>query len=419
MIKTAPIATVERIDVLDAVRGVAVLGILLINVNALSGFAFIPPTNVAGSRFDGSVFFVLSWLIEGKFYALFSFLFGVGFAVFVQRAAARGAEPAQLFKRRLIGLLLIGFIHTFFIWMGDILLTYAVLGFGLVPFLKKSDRTVIRWAVTMLLLPIALYAVLLGVLAVLGTTQLAAAPASGTESGLPPVLADAVEKFIHGGYFAIVQGNVAFTAANVVRRFILMFFPRVFGMFLLGFYVGRRRMFADLGAHRPLIMRTLVVGTTIGLPLAFVGARLEGGAFPAANVRGLMETTVKSVSIPALALGYAAALCLVFQRAPALMRALAPVGRMALTNYLMHSFIGTAVFYGIGFGQFGKTSLTFAVAGGFAVYLLQIVLSRIWLTYAAFGPAEWIWRMLTYRTRMSIWGQTGVRPRSGPGLTPV
>ena len=312
-------------DVLDAVRGVAVLGILLINVNALSGFAFIPPNNVPGSRFDGSVFFAMSWLIEGKFYALFSFLFGVGFAVFVQRAAVRGADPVQLFKRRLTGLLLIGVIHTFFIWMGDILLTYAVFGFGLVPFLKKSDRTVIRWAVTMLVLPIGLYAVVLAVIAVIGTPQAAAAPADGSASALPPFLADAVEKFMHGGYFAIVQGNVAFTVANVVRRFILMFFPRVFGMFLLGLYVGRRNMFAELAAHRPLLVRTLVGGLSVGVPLAYIGATLEHGALPVPDVRGLIETTVKSISIPALALAYGAGLCLLFQSSRAVMNAFAPV----------------------------------------------------------------------------------------------
>ena len=399
MITTAPVATVERMDVLDAVRGVAVLGILLINVNALSGFAFIPPIDALGSRFDGSVFFTLSWLIEGKFYALFSFLFGVGFAVFVQRAAARGADPAQLFKRRLTGLLLIGFIHTFFIWMGDILLTYAVLGFGLVPFLKKSDRTVIRWAVTMLLLPIALYAVLLGVLAVVGTAQQAASPAGGTESGLPPFLADAVEKFTHGGYLAIVQGNVAFTAANVVRRFILMFFPRVFAMFLLGFYVGRHSMFANLGAYRPLIVRTLLLGATIGLPLAFVGAWLEGGAFPEANVRGLIETIVKSVSIPALALGYAAALCLAFQRLPALMRTLAPVGRMALSHYVAQSVVGVALFYGIGFGIGPRWGMAGLLAAWALIFTTQVVVSHVWLSRFRYGPLEWLWRWLTYGGR--------------------
>jgi uncharacterized protein len=419
MTTTAPVGTGERMDVLDAVRGVAVLGILLINVDALSGFAFIPPTGVPGAGFDERTFFALSWLIEGKFYALFSFLFGVGFAVFVQRAGARGADPAQLFKRRLLGLVLIGFIHTFFIWMGDILLTYAIMGFGLVPFLKKSDRTVIRWAVTMFLLPIALYAVLVLGMAIVGAPPAAAAPAGESASALPPFLADAVQKFIHGGYLDVVEGNVAFTAANVVRRFVLMFFPRVFGMFLLGFYVGRRQMFANLAIQRPLVVRTMILGVAIGLPLAFVGARLEGAGFPEPNLRGLMETTVKSISIPALALGYAAALCLMFQGVPALMPALAPVGRMALTNYLMHSFIGTAVFYGIGLGLFGKVSLTYAVAGAAVVYLLQMVISRIWLSYAAFGPAEWVWRMLTYRRRFPLWGQTGVRPRSGPGLTPV
>src|SRR5215207_1090686 len=100
MLATAPVATGERMDVLDAVRGVAVLGILVINIVALSGYTFVPPPlNAPGSQYDPRTFFVLSWLVEGKFYALFSFLFGVGFAVFVPRAAARGADPVQLFRR--------------------------------------------------------------------------------------------------------------------------------------------------------------------------------------------------------------------------------------------------------------------------------------------------------------------------------
>ena len=403
---TAPVATGERMDVLDAIRGVAVLGILVINVVALSGYAFVPPPAAAGSQYDARTFFVLSWLIEGKFYALFSFLFGVGFSVFVQRAAARGADPAQLFRRRLLALMLIGFIHTTFIWMGDILLTYAVIGFGLVPFLKKSDRTVIRWSVSMFALPIVLFALAVVAVALFGGSSGGTAPAAvGPAAAAPPVppfMQHAVDSFANGGYVDVVRGNVIFTVANIIRRLVLMFFPRVFGMFLLGLYVGRKNMFGELAAHRPLLVRTLAVGLLAGLPLAFIGATLEQGALPVPGVRGLIETTAKSVSIPALALAYAAGLCLLFQCWRPVMAAFAPVGRMALTSYLTHSVVGTGVFYGLGLGLFGKVSLTVSVVGALVFYVVQMVISRLWLSRAQFGPAEWLWRMLTYRRRFAL-----------------
>ena len=417
MLATAPVATGERMDVLDAVRGVAVLGIFVINIVALSGYAFLPPLDAPGSQYDGRTFFVLSWLIEGKFYALFSFLFGVGFAVFVQRAAARGADPVRLFKRRLLALLLIGFVHAIFIWMGDILLTYAVIGFGLIPFLKKSDRTVLRWSVTMFLLPVVLYAAVVVGVSVVGSPGAAApaeVPGAAAPAALPPILQQAVDAFASGSYVDVVQGNVIFTMANVVRRLVLMFFPRVFGMFLLGLYVGRRGMFAELAAHRPLLVRTLIGGLLLGVPLAYIGATLEQGGMPAPDVRGLTETIVKSISIPALALAYAAGLCLLFETARGVMAAFAPVGRMALTNYLIHSVVGTAVFYGIGLGLFGKVSLTVTLAAAVGVYVVQMVLSRIWLSHAQFGPAEWLWRMLTYRRWFSL--MRGPDPKFGSGV---
>jgi uncharacterized protein len=403
---TAPVSVGERMDVLDAVRGVAVLGILVINVVALSGYAFVPAPTAAGSQYDARTFFVLSWLIEGKFYALFSFLFGVGFSVFVQRAAARGADPARLFRHRLLALMLIGFIHTTFIWMGDILLTYAVIGFGLVPFLKKSDRTVIRWSVSMLALPVVLFAVAVAAVALVGGSGAGAVtPASGPVApapALPPVLQHAVDSFASGGYVEVVKGNVLFTIANIVRRLVLMFFPRVFGMFLLGLYVGRNNMFGELAARRPLLLRTCTLGLLVGLPLAFAGATLEQGALPMPGVRGLIETIAKSISIPALALAYAAGLCLLFERWRPVMEAFAPVGRMALTNYMTHSVVGTAVFYGLGLGLFGRVPLTVSVAGAIAFYAIQMLISRLWLARAQFGPAEWIWRMLTYRRRFAL-----------------
>lgn len=384
-------------DVLDAVRGVALLGILLVNAVAFSGLAFLPPPP-ALAAWHAPAMSVLVLLFEAKFYSLFSFLFGVGFAVFVGRAAARGADAARLFRRRLTGLLIIGLVHTFLIWMGDILATYALIGFALLPFISRSDRSVLRWAAAMLLLPIPLYAVLVVAASLAGMPAQPAAPAGA----LPPILMDAVNGFARGGYADLVKGNAIFTVADLVRRFLLMFFPRVLGMFLLGYYVGRRNVFGDLDSHLPMLRRVFVWGTAVGLPFSLAGLLLHGHSLGVPGAAGLLETTVKSIGVPALSLGYAAGLCLLFRRAVTLRRGLAPVGQLALTNYLLHSVAGLIVFYGIGFGLMGRVPIVITFAGAIVLFIVQMIASRAWLRVARFGPAEWAWRMFTYRHRVPL-----------------
>ena len=406
-VPTAPVQGVERMEVLDAVRGAAVLGILLSNVIALSGLGFVAPNHYETlplAAWHLSIWFGVLFLVEAKFYSLFSFLFGVGFAVFTTRASAREADGATLFKRRLTGLLIIGLIHSVLIWMGDILLTYAVLGFALVPFMRKDDRTILRWAFTMLLLPIALTALAVAVMTMFAPAPPPAAADAAAVSPLPGPLQDAVDGFANGSYADVVQGNAIFTVAQIVRRFVLMFFPRVFGMFLLGLYVGRRGIFADLEAHRPLLIRLCAIGVFVGLPLSYLGARMEVSALglQLPGARLLLETTIKTIGIPALALGYAAAFSLLFLERRGLRRAFAAPGQMALTNYLLHSIIGVAIFYGIGLGYWAKVPLAAVMIGAFGVFLVQIALSRAWLAYAAFGPAEWLWRMFTYRRAVPL-----------------
>ena len=396
-----PVRGTERMDTLDAVRGVALLGILLANVIAMSGFPFLPPDHYRSlplADWHEPAYFAVLVLVEAKFYSLFSLLFGVGFAVFVQRAAARGADARKLFKRRLTGLLIIGLVHTFFIWMGDILATYAVIGFALLPFLQRDDRTVLRWAAGMLLLPIALYGLMVAGTALAGPPE----QPSTTVSGPPQFLIDAAAGFATGGYPEVLRGHAIFTMANVVRRFLLMFFPRVFGMFLLGFYIGRRNMFAELDAYRPLLRRVCWAGLAIGLPLAYLGALMEGSNMGRPGLAGLAETTIKSIAIPVLALAYAAGLCLLFQRFRGLRRAFAPAGQMALTNYLLQSVAALVVFYGLGLGLFGRVPLIVALAGAVAFFALQMIASGAWLAVASFGPAEWLWRMFTYRRRVTL-----------------
>jgi uncharacterized protein len=407
-IATAPVHGVERMDVLDAVRGAAVLGILLSNVIALSGLGFVAPNHYQTlplADWHPPLWFAVLFLVEAKFYSLFSFLFGVGFAVFTTRASARQGDGAKLFKRRLTGLLIIGLVHSVLIWMGDILLTYAVLGFALVPFMRKNDRTILRWSATMLLLPIALAALVVGAIAMFAPTPPPPAADAAAVSPLPGPLQDAVDGFATGSYLDVVKGNAIFTLAQIARRFILMFFPRVFGMFLLGLYVGRLGIFANLDAHRQLLMRLCAIGLLVGLPLTYLGAAMEESALGVGLPGGLflLETIVKTIGIPALALGYAAAFSLAFMKVPFLRRAFAAPGQMALTNYLLHSVIGIAIFYGIGLGYWAQVPLAIVMAGAVGVFVLQIILSRVWLTYASFGPAEWLWRMFTYRRAVPLW----------------
>ena len=400
---TTPVGTAERMTVLDAVRGVAVLGILIINVEALTGYAFLPAAQKAAlplAEWDDPAWFLLAVLVEAKFYSLFSFLFGVGFAVFIQRARARGADDRRLFKRRLVGLLLIGLAHSLLIWFGDILATYAVLGFALLLFIRKDDRTVLRWAAALLALPVALYAIALAAFAVFGP---AGAPAdAAADDALPPILASAAAQFATGTYSQVLQGNVVFTIANVVRRFVLMFFPRVVGMFLVGFYAGRRGIFADIEAHRPLLRRVCWWGLAAGLPLNIAVYLLGAAPMGPPSLAGLIDAILRSIGVPLLAMGYAAGLTLLFHRRPRLMHAVAPVGRMALTNYLLHSVVAVIVFYGIGFGLYGTLSLGTCMAGALALFVVQMAVSRLWLARAAFGPAEWLWRWFTYGRRIAL-----------------
>ena len=397
--------TRERLEVLDAVRGAAVLGILLVNIESLSGWGLTSPASrevLPLSGWDAFGLFVLAVFVEAKFYALFSLLFGVGFAVFVERAVARGANAVRLFKRRLVGLLLIGLVHSLLIWYGDILVTYALLGFGLIPFLRKGDRTLLRTAAFLLLLPAVIYA--LGAIAVLALDP-SVPPGEG--GGLPPALQEAAGYFAQGSYPQIVMGNVIFTVANAVRRLGLMFFPRVFAMFLIGLSLGRSGMLADLGRHRPMLWRLTVWGLLVGIPLAIVGAVVPSRLPLSAAL--LVDGIAKSVAIPILTLAYAAGLVLVFQRWGAVMRAFAAPGRMALTNYLLHSVAGVIAFYGIGFGFFGRISLVPALALAVAVFVVQIVTSAAWLSRAYFGPAEWLWRCVTYRRRFPLFVLTRER----------
>ncbi|HEX9630497.1 MAG TPA: DUF418 domain-containing protein [Pyrinomonadaceae bacterium] len=399
-----PISLPERIEILDVLRGLAVCGILIGNMQWFSGYGLMPPSVARQSPLADQVTHFLVWVfVEGKFYSIFSFLFGFGFALQIARAEERGDLKASLFKRRLFWLLIIGLLHAYLLWSGDILSIYAVMGFALILFRKKTNDALLKWAFVLLAIPILTY--------ILFYVLFVALVPPGAVANLDAAQIDfwhrSVQNVPRSSYLQIITGyNLNMIVGRYASLILEMRLPKLLAMFLLGSYAYRRGFFKDLSSHRPFIRRVLVYGLILGLVGNVAFASLAGAeaVFPPSPA-GLVGVISYAFGVPALALFFIALVATLWQKAVwrRLLAWLAPVGRMALTNYLLQTVICVFIFYGYGFGQFGRFGATRATLIALAIFLFQILLSALWLKYFSYGPMEWIWRQLTYRRRLSLW----------------
>ena len=384
----------ERIEWLDALRGFALLGILLLNIDVLGGYAFLSPearAQLAWSALDPVLDFWVHALVQGKFYSLFSFLFGLGFALQLRRAEARGVELAPVFRRRMAWLLVFGLLHATLVWGGDILAIYALFGFALLLFRNATQPRLLGWALCFLLLPILVYAVFLAI-----RMPDPFAPEPGAASG-GRLLAKILAAFSSGSYLDVVEGNTIMYAGGFVRRALRFQLPRVFGMFLLGAWFGRMGLAAGRDAWRPLLRRLLWWGLLLGLPLNVAYVALGGGdALLPATAPGLLAVVLSSIGIPLLSLAYIASFALFWRTAGGTNHLLVASGRMSLSNYLGQSVVCVALFYGIGFGLFGRLSLGANVLMALTIFFGLSLSSRAWLRCHAQGPMEMLWRRLSY-----------------------
>jgi len=384
----------ERIQALDVLRGVAVAGILFANVLVFFGLFAMPPDRAAAlptAAIDEVVRFLERTLVEGKFYSVFSLLFGIGFGVQLARG---GGAALPRFKRRLRILLAIGAIHAFLIWAGDILMLYALLGFAMPWFARKSDRALLRWAVALLAVPTALYVVALALWMMLAGPAAAEAPSG---SGMPPEFLAIFEAFGTGGAREAFTGNLVFLAARWADLLMTMRFPKVLGMFVLGLWTVRTGIALAPAAHRATLARWSLLGWGVGLPANLIAAwAMERWEYVPPSSGALLWVVMQAVGVPMLALGYAATVGLLVVDGRRLVNVFAPVGRMALTNYLMHSVICVVLSYGFGFALWWSIGASTAMAVAAAIILVQIPLSAWWLSRHRFGPVEWVWRRLTY-----------------------
>jgi uncharacterized protein len=401
-VAAAPTSFSDRLPLLDATRGVALLGIFTLNLAPLSGFIFLKPEEMSAlptAAVDLPAALLILWFGHGKFYSLFSLLFGIGFAMQMESAARAGDQRLRRFRRRLLVLLAIGFIHLTFIWEGDILALYALVGFALIPLRSLSQRALLTTSAVLLVLPVVEQALIVASHGALdpGAPLLEIgrrwqiAMGFGTDAEPYPVLKYA--SFTEALRFQL--SGIWFRYADLLttgRPF------KVLAMFVLGLWVGRSGLLRDIEPWVPLLRRVRLVCLAVGLPAALVQALMEVGAGPRDSPLQILASAAYALGVAPLAVAYGAHLALLWRRAiwrDRLAWAIAP-GRMALTNYLMQTVIGIALFYGIGLGLMGELGpVTWPLIAG-VVVAFQAAVSWWWLGRFPFGPMEWLWRRATY-----------------------
>jgi uncharacterized protein len=403
----APVQQTERVQIVDILRGFALFGILLVNmaffIHPFQTAVF--PIDPGTPWYDQAAAWLVKFLGEGKFYTLFSMLFGLGLTLLMSRIEARGGRFVPLYLRRLLVLLGFGLAHAFLIWIGDILILYAVIGFLLILYRKAKPRTLLIWAVILIALPIIFTTAVNGLVELgrsvpEGAEQIEIAFAE-VEAGFVTDLERAYRVYPVGTFSEITEQRIYDYSTMVFNYSFVMAFS-ILAMFLVGVYFGKRQLFQNLEANRSFFTKLLLTGLLIGVPAnLYYATRIGSTTLLNVSWEALSLQAAQMIGAPLLSLAYVSAFSLLAispvwgQR----LKVLAPVGQMALTNYLTQSIVCTTIFYGYGLGLFGQVGAAAGLGLTLFIYLLQIPFSHWWMKRFQYGPAEWLWRSLTYGKR--------------------
>lgn len=396
-----PIKPEERILVLDVLRGFALFGILLVNMDF-----FVHPSQMILFPLPESVLGVdrvIAWFIkfagEGKFYTIFSILFAYGFTIIMSRAEERNAKFLSIISRRYLFLFLFGLFHAFLIWVGDILALYGLLGFVLILFRNAKPKTILIWVIIILVLPILF--TLLGAIAIELGKSIPEIRQEIEKSFLAQAefykkdIDRAYSVYPVGSFWEITQQRIH--DMKFMGGSLIFIGPNVFAMFLIGLYLGKKRFFHELENNLNVLKKIFIWGLIIGLIGNFVYATL---ILDLERFKPTIELFVASffqmIGVPALSLFYISAICMLVIKKINFIKYIAAAGRMALSNYFMQSIICTLIVYGYGLGMFSKISKTEGLIITVLIYLVQIVIANVWFKKFQFGPLEWVWRKFTY-----------------------
>lgn len=397
-----PITSAEREPVLDALRGFAVLGILLINIEVMRSpdwFIMLSGEVItrSDSLLDAIVRFAIGWLATGKFVSSLSILFGIGAALIAARALRDGKSPRPLLARRYVSLMVFGIAHML-LYPGDILFVYGVTGICLLPFVMLRVPALMAWALGLFIAFNSLDVLhLMSMTTLEAAPYVDAAPAEMSDSTVNERRAATIAAFTQGSYLDIVP--VHLWQALLLQSLQLSALPWILSLFLLGYATARAGVLSDLNAHRTALRAGALIGLGIGLP-ANIGVGLGGplagwGPTPAGEPLWITQWQTLGFVLgePLLAIGYLCALVLLFLKRGAPARLVA-VGRMTLTAYVAQSVLALSVFAGL--RLYDQLTSATALLTVILIWCVLLVACPLWLRHFQIGPAEWLWRTLTY-----------------------
>lgn len=391
---TPVITSKSRIVALDVLRGVAILGILIPNIIAYGSAGAMsmvtPGSETSGT--DAWVEVLRAVFVSGKFRGMLSILFGIGLAMQFQKLSTISGEWPNRYLRRTVLLMAIGAVHLYFIWFGDILFIYSIAALMSLAFVKVSDRGVLIGATIMIGVSV-FFGLVYGALLLLSD-------GSGSEySGILSVLSEANEHsaYATGSYLQQLQHRVTIGVTMLPTLGIIAL--EIVGGFLVGLLLGRRGVIAAPSEHPKIRDLSLWVGFGVGglMSLTPLIGFLAGWSYN-------FQVPIEMGGGVLLGLGYVMFGAVVVEkiREGLLVRAIANVGRFALSCYLLQSVLLTSVFYSWGGGYYGKFTVSELLGFVVGTWVVLLVFAAVWARYFQFGPVEWLWRSLTYKKRLRI-----------------
>ncbi|MCT2535612.1 DUF418 domain-containing protein [Aquibacillus koreensis] len=382
----SPLRESQRLQWIDAARGFAILGIFMVNVPAYNAPFFIygGGEQYWNSSMDRVVQAGIDIFFQASFYTLFSFLFGFGMQIIVEKLSERQLHVNTFVLRRLGILIIFGLIHAFLIWHGDILLSYGIIGLLLVFFFKRKNLTLVIWALCLLLIPTMLFTGLLFLSSLFGPIDL-----------VDEVLINqSFENYGNGTLMDIWQQNLQdWLYANDVFTYFLLA-CNLLPLFLLGMFTARKKWLHDVNQHKSILKRVWIFSFLIFMLLK-AGPHFFGNPYWFTMVQDYIGGSTSAIF-------YLTTITLAFQKESfkKILYPLTYVGKMSLSNYIFQSIVCFIVFYSVGFGLYGKVSPLESVLFVLVVFTIQVFLSKWWLTYYQFGPLEWVWRRLMYLSKL-------------------
>ncbi|HEY7313222.1 MAG TPA: DUF418 domain-containing protein [Gemmataceae bacterium] len=418
-----PVGSGERIASIDVLRGVALLGILTINIwgFALPSVVFLDPRAAGGwDAPNRTVWTVCHLLFEQKMMSLFSMLFGAGLIVMMSRSDARGSSLTGIYYRRIFWLLVFGLLHAYLLWEGDILVSYALCGFVLFLFRRLRPRTQIALGVLVFLTQLPL-------IAGLGLLEERLRAVTGPDAKEGPAWAQELRRSLEENLFSsdaaeeIEKHREGYSSQFVWRAvnnvgtetgdFLFWAGPRAGGLMLVGMGLMQLGVFAAARSYR-FYARLAAAGYALGFPLVSYGIYDNTSHHFDAIHQFLVSGHFNYVGSLFVALGHVGVVMLICKAGLAtwLTSRLAAVGRMALSNYLLQTVLCTTLFEGWGFSLYGRLERVQLLGVVLGVWLVQLIVSPLWLRWFRFGPMEWLWRSLTYGKIYSLRAPSAATP---------